>query len=52
MENDVPQRFWMKRENLFFLLLTQGGDDKTFIGFGDLSNIKIYSVSPRISNSA
>ena len=36
---------------LFLLLLTQGVDDKTFIGFGDLSNIKIYSVSPRISNS-
>ena len=44
--------FRMKRENLFLLLLTHGGDDKTFIGFGDLSNIKIYSVSPRISNSA
>ena len=42
----------MKRENLFLLFLTQRVDDKTFIGFGDLSNIKIYSVSPRISNSA
>ena len=27
-------------------------EDKTFIGFGDLSGGKIYSVSSRISNSA
>ena len=54
----------MKR-TYFFLFTPQWGrggggvgvgdtmvDDKTFIGFGDLSNIKIYSVSLIISDSA
>ena len=43
---------YLRKFCLFLLLLTQGVDGKTFIGFVDFSNIKIYSVSPSLGLSA